>query len=402
MVGDCFMVNIYCPHDPLAKIELWNRIRDFIQTNRGKYILFGDMNEVRNAQECFGSIFSRNEANNFIIDSNLTDLPLGGHAFTWINKQGTKLSKLDHFLISKEVINLPSDIQITALGRMWSDHIPILLYYSKRDFGLVPFKIFHSWFSHEGFDKVINTELSLLGYHDGSSNMLFHEKLKVLKQKIKYWHTSTRSNEASKRLGVSKDLKILNDKIKYGSASNDDRESRINLLHEIFQANDSIIALPSTPYLYRLNECGRALLETNISIDEIKDAVWDCGSDKAPGPDGFTLAFVKRYWDLLKLDIHVFVASFCASKKTPLGSYSSLITLIPKVASPTSEFNVRRGLRQGDPLSPFLFIIIMEGLHAALSDSVRNELIRELDIDTSNININLSHLFFVEDVIITT
>ncbi|GJY77877.1 hypothetical protein Tco_0483678 [Tanacetum coccineum] len=30
--------------------------------------------------------------------------------------------------------------------------------------------------------------------------------------------------------------------------------------------------------------------------------------------------------------------------------------------SPTSEFNVRHGLREGDPLYPFL-IIIMEGLH---------------------------------------
>ncbi|GJR74809.1 putative RNA-directed DNA polymerase, eukaryota, reverse transcriptase zinc-binding domain protein [Tanacetum coccineum] len=68
--------------------------------------------------------------------------------------------------------------------------------------------------------------------------------------------------------------------------------------------------------------------------------------------------------------------------------------------SPTSEFNVKRGLRQGDPLSSFLFIIIMEGLHMALSDSVRNGFIRGINISSSGIN--LSHLFFADDVIITT
>ncbi|GJT14497.1 RNA-directed DNA polymerase, eukaryota, reverse transcriptase zinc-binding domain protein [Tanacetum coccineum] len=67
--------------------------------------------------------------------------------------------------------------------------------------------------------------------------------------------------------------------------------------------------------------------------------------------------------------------------------------------SPTSEFNVRRGSRQGDPLSPFLFIIIMGGLHVALSYSVRNGLIRGINI--SNSDINLSHLFFAGDVVIT-
>ncbi|GJY39140.1 reverse transcriptase domain, reverse transcriptase zinc-binding domain protein [Tanacetum coccineum] len=66
--------------------------------------------------------------------------------------------------------------------------------------------------------------------------------------------------------------------------------------------------------------------------------------------------------------------------------------------SPTSEFNVRRGLRQGDPLSPFLFIIIMEGLHVAISDSVRTGLVHDIRIGSSDVN--LSHLFFVDDVII--
>ncbi|GKD35184.1 putative RNA-directed DNA polymerase, eukaryota, reverse transcriptase zinc-binding domain protein, partial [Tanacetum coccineum] len=66
--------------------------------------------------------------------------------------------------------------------------------------------------------------------------------------------------------------------------------------------------------------------------------------------------------------------------------------------SSTTEFNVRRGLRQGDPLSPFLFIIIMEGLHVAILDSVRTGLIRGIKIGYSDVN--LSHLFFADDVII--
>ncbi|GJT46746.1 RNA-directed DNA polymerase, eukaryota, reverse transcriptase zinc-binding domain protein [Tanacetum coccineum] len=130
-VGDCYMVNIYGPQDQVSKLTLWNRLQDFIHHHHGSYIMFGDMNAVRNEQEMVGSIFNNTEAdhfNSFIDATGLVDLPLGGRSFTWMNKACTKLSKLNRFLILENVTDLLLDIHITALDRIWSDHNPILLH----------------------------------------------------------------------------------------------------------------------------------------------------------------------------------------------------------------------------------------------------------------------------------
>ena len=44
--------------------------------------------------------------------------------------------------------------------------------------------------------------------------------------------------------------------------------------------------------------------------DEIKQAIWDCGSDKSPGPDGLNFNFIKQFWQLLKLDMLRFLDEF--------------------------------------------------------------------------------------------
>lgn len=39
--------------------------------------------------------------------------------------------------------------------------------------------------------------------------------------------------------------------------------------------------------------------------------------------------------------------------------------------SPSGEFVMGRGIRQGDPIAPFLFLIVAEGLNALLKQAVR-------------------------------
>ncbi|GJS71688.1 RNA-directed DNA polymerase, eukaryota [Tanacetum coccineum] len=64
--------------------------------------------------------------------------------------------------------------------------------------------------------------------------------------------------------------------------------------------------------------------------------------------------------------------------------------------SPTDEFHFRRGLKQGDPLSPFLFILVMESLHLSFQNVVDEGLFKGVSVGSS---LQLSHLFYADDVI---
>nr|GFC02050.1 RNA-directed DNA polymerase, eukaryota [Tanacetum cinerariifolium] len=46
-------------------------------------------------------------------------------------------------------------------------------------------------------------------------------------------------------------------------------------------------------------------LERMVTKEEVKKAVWDCGSDKSPGPDGFSFSFFRHFWSTIENDIHM-------------------------------------------------------------------------------------------------
>lgn len=75
----------------------------------------------------------------------------------------------------------------------------------------------------------------------------------------------------------------------------------------------------------------QADLEREVSKDELKKAVWDCGIDKSPGPDGFTFGFYRRFWNIIEKDVFEAVNYFFNSGVIPKGCNSSFIALIPKI-----------------------------------------------------------------------
>nr|GEX77340.1 RNA-directed DNA polymerase, eukaryota [Tanacetum cinerariifolium] len=150
-----------------------------------------------------------------------------------------------------------------------------------------------------------------------------------------------------------------------------------------------------------------------MSYEEIKKAVCDCESNKSPGPYGFTFDFIRKYWKIIYQDVVNAVQEFFASSKFPHGCNSSFIILITKKQDAKAFDSVRwdylddildkfgfgakwRGLKQGDPLSPFLFILVLESLHLSFNNILSASLFKGIRINDS---LTLSHLFYADDVV---
>nr|KAJ0191372.1 hypothetical protein LSAT_V11C800404810 [Lactuca sativa] len=60
------------------------------------------------------------------------------------------------------------------------------------------------------------------------------------------------------------------------------------------------IPIFSSPNFSSLDPVSSASLEAPSIVEEIKGAIWACGNEKSPRPNGFSFKFLKMYWDILK------------------------------------------------------------------------------------------------------
>nr|KAJ0200215.1 hypothetical protein LSAT_V11C600306310 [Lactuca sativa] len=79
------------------------------------------------------------------------------------------------------------------------------------------------------------------------------------------------------------------------------------------------------------------------------------------------------------------------------GSLASSRAFVLINGVPTKEFPITKGVRQGDLLSPFLFIIAMEGLNVAIRSAIQNSLYSGISLPNNGPSI--SHLFYADDVL---
>ncbi|GJY79348.1 RNA-directed DNA polymerase, eukaryota, partial [Tanacetum coccineum] len=442
------IVSIYAPQDLTEKRALWDYISHIIGLWDGECIILGDFNEVRSEQERFGSNFNvsgANAFNHFISSSGLIDLPLEGYLYTCAIKSAKKMSKLDRFLISEGLLLVFPSLFAICLERHLSDHRPIIMREIAVDYGPSPFlegdensKFFH------GIVNMKRSQLAIRGVLiDGD---WIDEPSNVKNEFLSHFANRFASpsgpsivvdNSTFKQLSneqvVDLECDITYDEIK--------RAIFINAVREFFTTskfppgcNSSFIALIPKKQdakfvkdfrpisligcFYKIIAkilANRLKMVISDLISEVQSAFvpnrqildgpfilneiisW-CKSHKSKAmifKVDFEKAFDSVRWDFLDGILSNF--GFGSKWRGWIQScLSSAMGSILVNGSPTSEFKFHRGLKQGDPLSPYLFILVMESLHLSFNNILNAGLFKGIRIDDT---LTLSHLFYADDAI---
>ncbi|XP_035836083.1 uncharacterized protein LOC110888901 [Helianthus annuus] len=157
------------------------------------------------------------------------------------------------------------------------------------------------------------------------------------------------------------------------------------------------------PNLKKISSLDAAWVESRFSVEEIKSAVFECCGSSF-------IALIPKKRDHVGLGdyrpislvgvVNKVVSKILANrlKKLDLGHSFFARASVLVNGSPTFEFSCGKGMRQGDPISPFLFVVVMEALSCIFDKAVEAGVFSEIDLP--NDGPSLSHLFFADDALI--
>nr|GEW06507.1 putative RNA-directed DNA polymerase, eukaryota, reverse transcriptase zinc-binding domain protein [Tanacetum cinerariifolium] len=446
---------------------------------------------------------------------------------------GSKRSKLDQFLVFEGIFSIFPSITAVCLDRHLSDHRPIILCEVQVDFGLIPFRFYHSWISLEGFDAMVEQTWRSFSHNDANKMIRFKKKdsgpqgfwmVGDVSDSNLLWRSELHRNLYNINQMESKEY-LQKPKIKWAIEGDENSKFFHGLINKkrsqlairgvfvdgIWCTNPNMVkeaffkhfeARFKKPvnhrlkinFLFskRLSDVQASDLERRVSRDEIWLAIWNCGENKSPSPDGYSFEFLGNIRTLLAL-IYIMDAKFvndfrpisligsvykvvtkvlanrlalvisdpisdtqsafvanrnildesfilnellhwCKRKKKQVmffkadfakaydsvrwdylpdvlkafgfgniwckwirETFSSAKALVLVNGSLTIEFPFHCGLKQGDPLSPYLFILIMESLNMSFIRAIDEGFFKGVHLHGST---SISYLFYADDVMV--
>ncbi|XP_057747797.1 uncharacterized protein LOC130966991 [Arachis stenosperma] len=335
------------------------------------------------------------EFRTWIQDMELVDLALTDRLFTWF--RGQSCSRIDRILVSLKWLEEFPETRLRRGPIGLSDHCPMIVEVTRLRGGPRPFRSLDSWFTHDGFLRMVKEEWRRLG------EVQFIDKLKALTTPLSRWHRKNFGDMDTRITQLEDEIKKVDDRVSTEAADGTvearrkalvsfcrkwyirkelhwkqmsrsrhakEMDKNTRYFHNLASArrrsnridalmisgrlvrNQARIKIAIRDFYKRLyhqetmpniefrdglvkqiHEEEATALEVMPTFEEIKDAVWDCESTKAPGSDGYNMNFIKKCWGELGREFTGAVIGFFQSATLPSELNVTWVALAPKFTS---------------------------------------------------------------------
>ncbi|XP_058776524.1 uncharacterized protein LOC131650829 [Vicia villosa] len=424
-----YVINVYSPCLLIKKIALWKKLLELKETFKdGEWIMGGNFNVIKNTRERKGQgvyvhkrdmdLFSE-----FIDRSALVNIPCKGKKFSWFSGDGKSMSKIHHFIVSNDVVTRWEIMGQFIGDRDISDHCPIWILKDQRNRGPKPFKFNNEWFSFDSFIPFVEKEWKSLKV-EGRGDFVLKEKLRLLKDKLRIWNKDVfgridlEMEDGASKMNLADDKLASDDYFNFDSTMEFRKEASkdfFNFFNYFFGGSSLSKAITSSFFtlipkkhnplglddsrpiclvgcIYKvaakllagrlkkvlnsiISSCqtafvpGRQLLDGVIVANEVVDYARKAGSNCTLFKVDFEKAYDKVSWTFLHFMFKAMGFGRRWIKWMELLVFKSDMSVLVNGSS-SKEFGVYRGLRQGDPISPFLFVLVAEALTALVRKSI--------------------------------
>ncbi|OMO90520.1 reverse transcriptase [Corchorus capsularis] len=397
---------IYGQFETGRRHETWSLLRNLAGRSSLPWLCAGDFNEILSNDEKLGGVVRSNrqmeQFREAIEDCELKEIPVQGPKMTWNRKMRgeTVFEKLDRGLATEEWINIFnfSFVQCAEKLRRWDreifGHVRHGINRKKKELERLYAKA-----QMDGRSGALHDCIDGLNELYQREEVMWRQRAKITwlrdgDRNSKFFHVM--ASKRNRRNGIS----ALQDDAGNWQMNAEEIE---NIIGRHFKS----IYESSKPYIYDIQQ-------------DIKDAVFQMSPEKSPSPDVLwwleTVHHLKNKRSggkrhmALKLDLSkaydrvewAFLEGVMRSLGFSARWISRIMTCVRAVSYsvlvngvPTDKFAPSRGIRQEDPLSPYLFLFCMEGLSCLLQHAERSREIQGVSV--ARYAPRVSHLFFADD-----